>query len=57
MVRVEGKRGGGEEGVRGGVDEAGADDVFDEVAIVKGSYLADDEAGGEEDGAEDVEAR
>ena len=55
MVRVEGKRGGG--GVRGGVDQAGADDVFDEVAIVKGAYLADDEAGREEDGAEDVEAR
>ena len=45
------------EDVRGGIDEAGADDVFDEVAIVEGAYLADDEAGGEEDGAEDVEAR
>ena len=45
------------EDVRGGIDEAGADDVFDEVAIVKGAYLADDEAGREEDGAEDVEAR
>lgn len=58
LIKEKGEKGGGEEirYVRPGVDEADADDILDEVFIVKGAHLAEDEADGEERGAEDVEA-
>ena len=53
LGKGEGRR---EADLRRGVDETGADDELDQVLVVKGTHLADDEAGGEEDGAGDVEA-
>jgi hypothetical protein len=42
--------------VRCCVDQTGADDVLDQVLVVEGAHLPDNEAHGEEQGAKDIEA-